>query len=142
MSLEKVQSGQPMRIKAQTFNSILDATRAHQERQQSGGRVQANDATLWVRLYHQNDGDVIVKAGITATLRIGKNILGWECRRACSSMHVSIALFSGTTSGVTCEESYETTHPWAPYNDPICGYEMKAIFAVEEWAAEGGFEYQ
>ncbi len=70
---------------------------------------QANNATLYVRLYHQNDGDVIVKAFITASLRIGKNILGWECRRTCSSMHISIHLFSGTTSGVTCEESYETT---------------------------------
>ncbi|MBN1553954.1 MAG: hypothetical protein JXA11_04360 [Phycisphaerae bacterium] len=38
MSLKKVQSGQPMRIKADTFNSIIDATRAYKERQQSGGR--------------------------------------------------------------------------------------------------------
>lgn len=36
--MEKIQSGQPMRIKADTFNSILDATRAYKERQQGGGR--------------------------------------------------------------------------------------------------------
>lgn len=32
--------------------------------------------------------------------------------------------------------------PWGTYDGPDCGYELKALFAVEEWAVEGGFKYQ
>lgn len=45
MSFKKAQSGQPMRIKADTFNSILDATTAFKERQQSGGAGKTNSGS-------------------------------------------------------------------------------------------------
>lgn len=32
--------------------------------------------------------------------------------------------------------------PWGVPGGPDCGYQMKAVFAVEEWSVPGGFEYQ
>lgn len=66
MTLEKVQSGQPMRIKAQTFNTILDATRAYQERSQRGGAgvSQSTQPDSNLVLVKNNSGSDVGRFGV------------------------------------------------------------------------------